>query len=404
MTFCYLDDILTEYPEFPRLVAIKIEMQRRGVEITKSAENLIDPSIHQVQERSFSRELHCRIPVSFYLRDGTSVIVRCNDGYPDPLMIDITPEGGLGVFDKGVFIESVYPWEKPLYYNYTTSLGNPMWKIINARPQRLEINPYQKCLLWERPCGGCKFCGIAGTFSSVKKAEEINPIELDETLTQALKEKGRFTNIMLTGGIDYRGKEVFDNEVDRYISVLNTIGNHFGKERFPSQLIGAAYSYSQLKRIFNETKLMTYSANLEVLNEKMFAAVCPGKHELIGYQEWKKRLFNAVEIFGAGNVNTGIVAGVELAKPFGFHSESKAVESTLREAESLMSRGVDVVSCVWRIDPRSIFRNQTIPSLKYYLDLSLGLLRLRRHYNLSSDIDSYTRCGNHPDMDLQRVF
>ena len=55
---------------------------------------------------------------------------------------------------------------------------------------------------------------------------------------------------------------------------------------------------------------MSYTADIEVLNEALFNRHCPGKAEWIGYREWKRRLAGAVGIFGRGRVNTGLVAGV----------------------------------------------------------------------------------------------
>ena len=149
---------------------------------------------------------------------------------------------------------------------------------------------------------------------------------------------------------------------------------------------------------------MSYSANLEVLNEERFNWICPGKAKYIGYKEWKERLFQAVEIFGRGYVNTGIVCGVEMARPYGFECEEEGIEKTLLEAENLMGRGVDVVSCVWRVSKESAFRYQRIPSLDYYIKIVKGLNNLRHKYGLFSDMDNYRRCGNHPDTDFLRVW
>ena len=61
-------------------------------------------------------------------------------------------------------------------------------------------------------------------------------------------------------------------------------------------------------------KEMTTQRDKAVANKQS----CPGKQKAVGYREWKRRLIAAVDIFGKGYVNTGIVGGVELAKPYGF--------------------------------------------------------------------------------------
>ncbi|MCD8152801.1 MAG: radical SAM protein, partial [Clostridiales bacterium] len=167
-----------------------------------------------------------------------------------------------------------------------------------------------------------------------------------------------YTSVFLTGGSILDGEELLDGEVEQYINILKVVGKNFGGRRFPSQLIGTAFSKKQLQRIHDETGLMSYTADIEVLNEELFNWICPGKAAKIGYQEWKERLYQAVDIFGRGYVNTGLVAGVEMAKPRGFATEEEALEKVLEEAEELARHGVSPVACVWNIAPGSVFFDQ----------------------------------------------
>lgn len=401
-----LTEMLKKYPDFPSFIMIKIEAQRRGIRFTKSALSKVNPAVHQTKVRSFSRENNNAVPVALTLRDGTSVIARERNivGYEEPLIIDVDKDGHIVIKDNDLTLEQVFFWEKPDYYDKLTKSGIPMWQIVNARPQRLDINPYQFCQMWRSPSLGCKFCGINGTYNNTKKSAYLNINDIDETITEALKEQGRYTNIFITGGINMGGEDLFDNEVKYYIKLLKKIGKHFSTQKFPSQLLGAAYNRRQLLNIYEETGLMSYSANLEVLDKDKFTWICPGKAAYVGYDEWKDRLIQAVDIFGRGYVNTGLVSGVELAKPYGFLYEDEGVERTLEEAETLIKHGVDVVSCVWRIAEEAIFHDQNPPSLEYYIRIARGLDYLRKKYKLYSDMDNYRRCGNHPDTDILRVW
>ncbi len=399
-------EMIEKNPDFPHYIMIKIDAQRRGITFSESALKKVNPEIHQVQVRSFSREINGLTPVALMMRDGTSIIARSNDEIDqnDPLLIDVDRNGDIVIRDGEVILEQVYYWEKPDYYDKKTKNGIPMWTVVNARPQRLDINPYQYCHMWSKKDMGCKFCSIKDIYKKSNKPMFLDIEDINDTITEALKEKGRFTNIFLTGGTNLQGKELFDKEISLYIKILKMIGTHFRTNKFPSQLIGSAYNKKQLEILYNETGLMSYSANLEVLNEERFNWICPGKAKYIGYKEWKERLFQAVEIFGRGYVNTGIVCGVEMARPYGFECEEEKKKKTLLEAENLMGRGVDVVSCVWRVSKESAFRYQRIPSLDYYIKIVKGLNNLRHKYGLLSDMDNYRRCGNHPDTDFLRVW
>jgi hypothetical protein len=192
--------------------------------------------------------------------------------------------------------------------------------------------------------------------------------------------------------------------VDFYLEILQAVGRVFKPKKFPCQLMSTAFNEKQLSRLYEQTGVSSYVSDTEVLNERLFNWICPGKAKWVGYREWKRRLIAAVDIFGRGYVGTGIVGGVELAKPFGFTSEAEALSSTLDEAEDLASHGVTTVFIVWTPRPGSRFHDQKIPSLEYYVQLALGLHDVRKRYRLGVDFDDYRRCGNHPDSDLARLL
>jgi len=404
-----LAEVLAEHPEFPRLVAVKIDVQRRGVHYTERALAAIDPEKHQLRGSYIfgSRdESLSPLPESLLLRDGTSILTDPTPLERNPYRVDHR-DGRFWLVDRGESVETVELWPKPIYYDRETSSGIPMKYVVTARPQRLNIFQSSACHFWGNG-KGCLFCDI-NTHGKQQKAElgiptRLEPRDVSETIREALKEPGRFTSICLTAGTDFRGPELFDREVDHYIEILQAVGEHFRTRRFPSQLIGTAFTEKQLARLYEQTGLTSYTTDLEVLNERVFQWVCPGKAEKVGYREWKRRLLSAVGIFGRGNVGTGLVGGVELARPHGFATEKDALAATLEEAEDLASQGVTTVYIVWVPRPGSFFRDQSNASLKFYLGLAQGLHRLRVKYRLPVDFDDFRRCGNHPDSDLSRLL
>lgn len=404
-----LDDALAMHPEVPRLVAIKIDAQRRGVHYTDRAIATIDSEKHQLRGSYIfgSRdESLTPLPESLILRDGTTILTDPTPVAQKPYQVDFL-DGQLWLVDGGDRIEAVELWPKPRYYDEKTSTGIPMKYVVTARPQRLNIFQSSACHFWGND-KGCRFCDI-NTHGKQQKAELGIPTRLEardvsETIRKALEEPGRYTGICLTAGTDFRGAELFDREVDHYVEILQAVGENFRTRRFPSQLIGTAFNEKQLARLYENTGLTSYTTDLEVLNERVFNWVCPGKAEQVGYREWKRRLIAAVGIFGRGNVGTGLVGGVELARPNGFATEEDALSATLDEAEDLASQGVTTVYIVWVPRPGSPFRDQRNASLDYYLRLTKGLHGLRVKYGLSVDFDDYRRCGNHPDSDLSRLL
>lgn len=404
-----LKEVVEKYPEIPKLIILKIDAQRRGVHYTDSALTALDENVHQLRGPSLfgSRDSKFSpLPDSLILRDGTTVLTDPTPIEQNPYIVDLVDEK-LVLKDKEEILEEVEFWRKPKYYDKKTSTGIQMNHIVSARPQRLNITYSGYCHFWDND-HGCKYCDIVNNLKQQKDKFGIKAklrfSDVSETVKEALKEEGRFSTICLTSGSNTRGREPFDEEVDEYIELLQAIGENFKTKKFPSQLIGTAFNEKQLTRLYEKTGLLGYTSDLEVLNEELFTWICAGKAEWIGYKEWKARLIRAVDIFGRGNVNSGIVGGVELAKPKGFTNEDDALKSTLEEAEDLAQHGVSVVHTIWVPRPGSYFKDQKNASLEYYVRLTKGLHNLRKKYQLSTDSDDYRRCGNHADSDLARIL
>jgi len=408
-TTASLDEVALRYPDVPRLLILKTDVQRRGAHYTDEAMALLDPLRHQSTGTHIfgTRDGVIALrPESLLLRDGTSIITTPTPLEENPYVVDVL-NGSPWLFDDGVALEEVDYWPAPAFYGKTSSSGVPMKNIVSTRPQRLNIFPYRYCTFWNNG-KGCAFCDIVAQMK--KGGKELNiparldPLEVGEVIGEALKEVGRFSAVFLTSGSIVGGARPFDDEIDYYIAILKEVGRHFRTQKYPSQLIGTAFEKSQLQRLYNETGLMSYTSNIEVLDEKIFSEYCPGKAEWIGYREWKQRLVDAVDVFGPGRVNTGIVAGIELAGPHGFGSEDEALERTLAEAEDLARKGVSTVYIVWSPRPDTPLSGYKNASLDYYIRLARGLHHLRLKYRLPIDHDGYRHCGNHPDTDLSRLL
>ncbi|MDR1489653.1 MAG: hypothetical protein LBS65_04085, partial [Desulfovibrio sp.] len=391
--------VAAKYPKFPRLILLKIDMHRRGVYYTEEALKLFDPQVHQtVGTHIFgTRDGDFKLrPEALLLRDGTSVITTPTPLDADPYVVD-AENGGLAIKDHGEVLDEAFYWEKPAYYDKFTSKGTLMQNVAGARPQRMYIAANRYCHFWTRR-EGCRFCDIVNNVKH-QKAELKMPVKVDledlaETIAEAVKEPGRHTAVFLTAGSDFHGNNAFDAEIDFYIDILKVIGGHFSSSKIPCQVALSAVTREQLRRLYDNTCVTSVTMNIEVLNERLFEVVCPGKARWVGYAEWKKRLIDAVEVVGPGLVNTGIVSGVELVQPAGFRSEEEALESVLREAEDLAGKGVSTVNMVWQPRPGSIFGKEKNASLEYYVQLAWELQQIRIRHKLSIDFDDYRRCGN----------
>lgn len=397
-----LKEVIENYPELPRLIILKIDLVRRGVTYTEEAIAHTDEKVHMLTP--------FHTPEGFFLRDGTAVPGAGpgrgskEERHRDPYIVDYI-DGKFVIMDQGEILEEIDLWDKPDYYDKVTSNGTPMKLIAPARAQRLDITPNNKCHFWDKPGNGCKYCSFYVGHAKEQQQEFDKKFyqDIEETIAEAIKEKGRFSGIHMTTGSILDGEELFDEELKLYLNVMKVIGKNFKTEKFPLQLHPTAMNKKQLKRLKEETGGLAYTSDIEVLTEDKFNWICPGKAEFVGYDEWKRRLYDAVEIFGRGYVTTGIVAGVETASPNGFQTEAETLEALLSEADDLASHGVYVVESVWVASPGSIFHKQKTPSLDFFVQLTLGLAKLHEKYGLHVYADDFRRCGMHPNSDFDRI-
>jgi hypothetical protein len=405
-----LNQVIGKYPDIPPLVILKADVQRRGVVMTKAALEAVDPGRDDVHYRGLNAENRGALPNGILLRDGTTVLANIADESDtfirtrEPYTVDLV-NGKPMLMDLGECIEEVSYWPKPAFSSKLTGKGTPMWKVLIARPQRMDINLYQNCDFWKEAGLGCKFCFVGATYHKNKneKPEIVDYDDVEEAVAEALKQPGRYRMIQLCSGSVLGGREILDDELDLYIEMLRRIGKNFGGKKIMTQMVATAFNERQLRRLHDETILTSYTADIEVLDEKVFNWVCPGKAKYIGYQNWKERLYKGAEIFGPNRVDTGIVSGVELVQPGGFKTEEEALEKCLGEAEDLARHGVGIAQTVFHVEGGSAFFRQKTATLDYLIAFTRGLEKLRQKYRLEYYYDDYRTCGNHPNTDLFRI-
>ena len=80
-----LDEVAATYPDVPRLIVIKIDVQRRGVFYTDRALAAFDPAKHQARSHALFGSRDGQVtpkPEALLLRDGTSILADSTPLYP----------------------------------------------------------------------------------------------------------------------------------------------------------------------------------------------------------------------------------------------------------------------------------------------------------------------------------
>ena len=126
------------------------------------------------------------------------------------------------------------------------------------------------------------------------------------------------------------------------------------EERFPGRWIGKVVAQALPREDVQRYKdygISIYHPNYEVWDERLFSIICPGKERYVGREEWHRRILDAAEVFGPRHVIPNFVAGVEMAKPFGFASVDEAIASTVEGLDFFMSRGITPRFTTWCPEP-----------------------------------------------------
>ncbi|MBI4823052.1 MAG: radical SAM protein [Nitrospirae bacterium] len=404
-------EVVEKYPDFPRLLIRKLDAELRGVSLTKRA---LERAKEEGSLYDASEDLGQKTPRPVLggalFRDGSWVLGM------EPMYLQFPQEyerrgssytidainDGLWLLDGGEPVEEVFFVPYPEYFGKKTSRGTPMLKVVSARlPGLLFVYLYNRCHFWleKKPC---KYCSFPTRVLRKKHGYTQGCLDdLYETMNEALKEEGKWMNIVLLAGSDPTGNSPYDNEVDEYVKVLTTLRKSFGTEKVYAKMVASAFSREQLLRL-KEAGATTYQPHIEVWDEKLFEWMCPGKAKYFGRQYWIDSALSAVEIFGRGYVCTQFVGGVELTQPYGFKTIDEALESTLEGAEFFARHGVGPIAIIHRLEKGSVFyREKQKPApLEYYVRLMKGISDIHRKYDLSVDFNNY-RC--HPTGDLDRL-
>lgn len=191
-------------------------------------------------------------------------------------------------------------------------------------------------------------------------------------------------------------------EGERFVhlaAALNARGLH---ERYYVACGSGAVPKEHLKRM-RDLGVRGASFNLEVWGREQFGRVCPGKARFVGYDRWLEALYDAVDVFGEGNVMSAFVAGAELDGEGARPSPEDALAANLDATETLLARGVlPVFSLHWKLTGKTRGL-EPLYNLDTFLALNEQMASMRAARGLLTNPDFFCkRCAYmqlEPDYD-----
>jgi hypothetical protein len=219
----------------------------------------------------------------------------------------------------------------------------------------------------------CQFCDINNNYrQQIQEGRPYTGVKAVADILAALEivdtsgsESQAYT---LTGGSvtsTLQGK----NEVEFYAQYVEAIESRF-PGRWISKVVTQAWPIADVKRL-KAAGAQIYHPNYEVWDPDLFPKICPGKTRYIGRDEWIRRIVDAAEVFGPSHVIPNFVAGVEMARPYGYTEVEDAIRSTAEGLGFFMAKGITPRFTTWCPEPMTPLgdANPDGAPLEYHLRL-----------------------------------
>jgi len=260
---------------------------------------------------------------------------------------------------------------RPTYYDLKTSEGDKMQAIgvsCGNHGVSFFVNSYCEYFRYNE---NCKFCGLVPTqkiFSDTVKRK--TPQQVMET-TKAILDLGcKVDFIQLSGGSSYN----HDKEVKDYIPFISVINQELEKRglkgKIPIHLTSMPPKNLEILLELKDAGLDTISFDLECPTHFFFKKYCPGKEKSYGYENIRKALIKAQDIFGKRNVYSIVILGIETRKTF------------INGIEDILKDGVIPTINIFHYDP---FCSQDIdvknPDIEESIKTTQNIANLFRRYN-----------------------
>jgi len=335
-----------------KYLELKAELLVDGVNVSELALQEVGSKYKEQNHGLFGWDFEdhagINLPDDFLLPDGTVVQFRMNRS--SPYFIDLK-QGKTILTRDGIEICHVRWIPRPTFYRQRTSSGNLMVKIGQIGGEDCLFFCYQNyCSHFSRneQCLFCNLVSTSQTYNSVIKSKEIR--DIGEVAREAFSE-GKVKHVLLTGGCFNHQKEI-----ELVSAIVREIREKTGFDRVPGTILPSpARNPDEIKRYF-DSGIKAIGFSLEIWDEKLYQAICPGKSRSVSHAEFVNSVRTAVKIFGADNVYGVFVMGLEPRETF------------LEGVKTLADIGANVVPFVWSPNPGSKLEGHRAPTSRWYID------------------------------------
>ena len=364
-----VEDLMARFPHIPREAVLKEDLLRTGFAFDESA--LTDNLEGEVKPKSYfifsfdqkplaelGEAAKRRPPEEVALTGGpyglrrTIVSVRVNPASP----YRISGQGGqLTLSLEGREVAGVGLPPMPEYYRHTLANGKTVMETAPTIQWGYLI--YLTVLRLCQYFGAheeCGFCDINHNWRQHKKeGRPYTGVKPVEDVLEALTIIDRYDDVKASKAYTLTGGSVTSTvdglaEADFYGRYAQAI-----EERFPKHWVGKVVAQALPRedvQRYKDYEITIYHPNYEVWDNRLFSLISPGKERYVG-RESGIGGFRRRRDLRRRHVIPNFVAGVEMAKPFGFETVDEAIASTTEGLDYFMSRGITPRFTTWCPEP-----------------------------------------------------
>lgn len=333
----------------PDMLELKASLLVEGIRATRDALAGLGTAYKEQKHGLFGWDMEDHpgqtLPDDFLLPDGTVVQFRMNSSSPYCVRAD----GEALRLSCGARDICAVRWiSKPAFYDLKVGQDKSMVQIGQIGGEDCLFFCYQNhCSHFAggRQCLFCNLVSTAKTYGSVLKKKDAEAIA---EVASAAWAEGTVNHVLLTGGCFGHEREVSVVE-----AICSAMRRRLGVERIPGTILPSPAKGDDIKR-FHDAGIQAIGYSMEIWDEALYRAICPGKSEATTHAEFLQSIKEAVGIFGAGNVYGVFVMGLEPSDTF------------LEGVRTLTTMGANVVPFVWSPNPGSRLSGHRAPYGKWY--------------------------------------
>jgi biotin synthase-related radical SAM superfamily protein len=308
------------------------------------------------------------LPDDFKLPDDTIVQFRYNNNSHYNIR---NTKNNLILFNNDNEICEIFLIERPQFYNKKTTKNEDMKKIGQVGGEDCLFFCYQNYCSHFKHNKQCHFCNLVSTFQTYNSVLKCKNIDSIGEVAKAAWDEKIINHILLTGGC-----YTSDNEIEHVTKIINSIKNKTGLSRINGTILPSPAKGDNIKKYF-DTGIKSIGYSMEIWDEKLYEALCPGKSEHTSHKDFINSITQAIKIFGKGNVYAVFVMGLESRETF------------IHGIKSISELGANIVPFVWSPNPGSKLAGHRAPTAEWYVDTILEASEIIYSLNIPSGIENH---------------